>query len=286
MPHALNQQTVLQSCTALPPFPPVVLQILAMVNDPDASLALLARHVETDAVIAGHVLALCNRASHADAQRKPVVDVFTALSLVGLARVRDEVLALRLASFVEDFAAHQQPQAFWAHSLGCAVCGVELAHYTTADVGVDTALISCLLHDIGQLWLQRFAPEGLAQARQAERQGQPIHLAERAVFGVDHGVIGAWLAAHWGLSDEVCQAILQHHAPDAGVPQALVALVHVAEVLSNALQLNADGHGRVTTLSEPSCALLGLDWGPDSQGLFGRIEARSRHAFGSYRTPA
>ena len=108
-------------------------------------------------------------------------------------------------------------------------------------------------------------------------------MAERAVWGVDHGVVGGWLAAHWGLSQEICQAIVQHHAPEAGGQVPLLAVVHVAEVLSNALQLNHTAHCRVTTLSDTSCTLLGLDWGPDSQGLFGRIEARSRHAFGTYR---
>jgi hypothetical protein len=62
----------------------------------------------------------------------------------------------------------------------------------------------------------------------------------------------------------------------------LVAVVHIGEVLNNALNLSHTRPPHVRWISEACCSLLGTDWGPDSQRLFGRIEARSRHAFAPY----
>ena len=281
MATPITQQRVQETCDALPAFPLVVLQILQTLEDPEASLSLLSRQVETDAVIAARVLSLCNRAATAQG-RAPVSDVFTALSLVGMARVREAALTIKLASFMQNMAPTAQ-EYYWSHSLACAVCGVEVAHYTHAEVSVDASLIACLLHDIGQLWLQHFEPAALKAALQAaEERNVEIDVTEREIFGVDHGTIGSWLAKTWGLSDCICQAIACHHAPDAGLPEPLVALVHVSEVLNHALNLSHARTSHVRDISEPCCALLGLDWGDDSHALFGRIEARSRHAFAPY----
>lgn len=283
MAEPVTEARVLATRDALPAFPRVVLQILQTLEDPDASLSLLSSQVETDPVVAARVLALCNRASDSSPGRTPVNDVFTALSLVGLSRVRAVAATIRIASFMQEFAPPDVREYYWSHSLACAVCGVEVAHYTPADVCVDTSLIACLLHDIGQLWLQRFEPEGMQRVlQQAESQNVDIDVAERALWGVDHATIGGWLARSWGLSEPICRAIAFHHAPQQGSPEPLVALVHVSEVLNHALNLSHARKSQVRWISADCCALLGLDWGDDSQGLFGRIEARSRHAFAPY----
>jgi HD-like signal output (HDOD) protein len=282
MPALVTEQRVRETSDALPAFPLVVLQIMQTLEDPEASLSLLSRQVETDAVIAARVLSLCNRAASSQG-RAPVSDVFTALSLVGMARVREAALTIKLASFMQGIAPAAAQEYYWAHSLACAVCGVEVAHYTHADVCVDASLIACLLHDVGQLWLQRFEPEGLKAAlRAAEERDVEIDVTEREIFGVDHGSIGSWLAQAWGLSNSICQGIAHHHAPEAGLPEPLVAVVHVSEVLNHALNLSHARTSHVRGISEACCALLGLDWGDDSHSLFGRIEARSRHAFAPY----
>ena len=280
---AVTEQRVLQTRDELPAFPRVVQQILQTLDDPEVNLSLLARQLETDPVMAAHVLSLCNRASHADRGRAAVSNVFTALSLVGVARVREVALTIRLASFVQDFAPANALAQYWSHSLACAVCGVEVARYTRTDVGVDASLIACLLHDVGQLWLHRFEPEGQRLALlAAEQQDMEIEVAERKLFGVDHATVGGWLARGWGLPTSICDAIAHHHTPDAGLPEPLVAVVHVSEVLNYALNVSHAPRSQVRGISAACCKLLEMDWGDDSQSLFGRIEARSRHAFAPY----
>lgn len=102
--------------------------------------------------------------------------------------------------------------------------------------------------------------------------------AEVEAFGVDHAQVGAWLAGAWGLSEVLAKVIGQHHRPVDFAAEPLVAVVHVGEILSNALDLAQSPHSAVTWLSQECCDVLGLEWGDQAHGLFGRIEARARHA--------
>jgi HD-like signal output (HDOD) protein len=55
---------------------------------------------------------------------------------------------------------------------------------------------------------------------------------EQQLLGTHHGELGARLALHWGLPEEIIAVIRYHHMPenaDAEVGQPLVNLVHLAE---------------------------------------------------------
>jgi HD-like signal output (HDOD) protein len=154
-----------------------------------------------------------------------------------------------------------------------------LALHTPVPVSTSSALIAGLLHDIGQIWLHSFSAEAFRTTwNQALTHNISIEEAEREHFGVDHPTIGAWLAAHWSLPENIGTAIRHHHAPDAALTEPLVPLVHVAEVLSNALDLTSREENRVTSISTAACNALGLTWDDSARSLFGRMEARSRHA--------
>ncbi len=281
MATILTLEQVLARSDALPSFPRVVMQVLQTLDDPDANLNALVTHIEHDPVIAGRVLSLANRAASAKGGRSAVTDIFTAISLIGLMRVRETVLLISLADFLKTMgrAGNGTPAHFWEHSVGVGVAALQLASHSQTPMGLDSALISGLLHDVGQLWLYRFEASLFDDSLQAAHaRGVECDVTERERFGVDHGTIGSWLATDWGLPSDIANAVARHHAPDTAANEPLVAVVHVAEVLSHALNVTHSEHSRVTAISAASCETLGLCWGDDSQSLFGCIEARSRHA--------
>jgi hypothetical protein len=105
-----------------------------------------------------------------------------------------------------------------------------------------------------------------------------ITLLEEQAFGVSHAQIGDWLTRAWQLPNEVSNAIRWHHSPEESAELTpLIALVHVAEVVSNALELGSGDCSRVSYLSPLACDVLGVSWKEGAHALFGRIEARSRY---------
>ncbi len=275
----ITRDHVIAKSADLPTFPLVIERILSTLEDPDANLNALVSYIEHDPVVAGHVLSMANKAGTSRYGGARINDIFTAISLIGLARVREAAIVMSLSKVFEGLQPPGTHDYFWRHSVAVGVCSVELAHWTQATLSVDTALIAGLLHDVGQLWLQRFEPSAFNHAMsEAVRQGVETVVTEREALGIDHCTIGGWLAQSWGLSEPITSAIVHHHTPEGVAAQPLAAVVHVAEVLSNALDLTHSANSRVTRISAASCATLGLQWGDDSHRLFGRIEARSRQA--------
>ncbi len=275
----ITREEVIESSNALPGFPLVIKQILATIDDPEANTEMLAGYIEHDPVIAARVLSLANAAATGTRRQTSTHDIFTAASLIGMNRVREMALLAGMSGFMGALAPAGLAASFWQHSVAVGVCSEELALHTVAPASASAALIAGLLHDIGQLWLHRYDAESFHSAwTHALVHDVGIEQAERERFGVNHSMIGAWLAEYWALPANIVAAILHHHAPDAALREPLVPLVHVAEVLSNALDLTGREENRVTWISSAACKALGLTWDESARTLFGRMEARSRHA--------
>lgn len=284
MARQISQDEVVASRDSLPSFPRVIEDILVTLDDPDANINLLVSHVERDPVLAARIFSQANAAASRTRHHATVRDLYTATSLIGLTRLRQATIMTRLAGFLRSVLPPGFAPGFWEHSTAAGISAQQLAAYIRQPG--DTALITGLLHDIGQLWLARTEPEAFFTAwHAAANHTKTIETAEQECFGVDHAVIGAWLAESWGLPKVICDAIHHHHAPDNGPADILVPLIHVAEVLSNALDLSASGSARVSYLSAKACERLGLKWDESAHTLFGRIEAVSHFVAGYFRPP-
>ncbi len=294
MATMLTRELVLARSKALPAFPRVIAEIMATIDDPDANLKLLVRHIEHDPVVAGRVMALANTAAASRGREGGVRDIYTATSMVGLARIRELAVIASFIGFARDIAPAAMA-SYWQHSVAVGVCAEELARYASVPVSTSSALIGGLMHDIGQLWLCRFEPAAIAgSSGEALARKVGIEVVERERFGVDHAAIGAWLAQGWSLPENIVAAIAAHHAlaGDSGATEGagaaagvakmadnpLLAVIHMAETLSNALDLAGREENRVSRVSASACQLLGLSWGEEIRPLLGRVEGRARHA--------
>lgn len=279
MGQSITRELVLSRIDALPAFPKTVQEILATVDDPDSSMSVLSHAIGRDPAITGRVLAAANKAASGSRRSTSVDDIYTATSLVGMQQVRDIAILSSLTNFVGNISGSMDAAELWRHSVGVGVCAQEMALCVDADISVNQALIAGLLHDIGQLWLLQHDHEAYAGGwESAVRHGWDIRRAEQEIFGADHAQIGAWLATAWSLPLDISAAIAAHHAPDElSQSSPLVALIHVAEVVSNALELGGNRMSRVTYISPKACRQLGLAWDDSIRPVFGRIEARARH---------
>lgn len=278
--HAITRDEVVERSKALPEFPLVISRILETLDNPQANMNELVNHIKHDPVIAARILMLANAVAAKQAHSvSNICNIYSAASLIGLNQIRRIVLTDSIAGFIGKLPPDKIPSAFYRHSVAVSVCGEELAHHTSQTELSEAALIAGLLHDVGHLWLNNFKTESFHKiCERAFVQDIRIEDAEGEYFGVDHATIGFWLAEDWLLPTGIGTAIRYHHNPDSGLPVPLVALVHVAEVLGNALELAVGHKNRVFTLSARVCRMLGLTWNADARQLFGRIEARSRYA--------
>jgi putative nucleotidyltransferase with HDIG domain len=203
----------------LPSLPSAYRDITLCLQRPDASIAEVARIVDSDLVMTAMVLKLANSAFFGARQSFRTAE--RAVSFLGINTIAGLVLA---HSLFNEFDAAKNSDLnlgfLWAHSLQVAT-GVRalavLENWSTAHV--EEAYLAALLHDIGCL---------VVETRPA-RDNTP------AADATDHAEAGAYLLGLWGFSDSLIEAIAFHHTPSkaAGNELGLPGLLHVADRLAH-----------------------------------------------------
>lgn len=271
---SLDAATVLARVAELPALPAIVGDILGALDDENESTERIVGRIGADPVLVARVLAAANAAGSGAGQR--IGATREAITLLGFDRVRRIVLATALVDRLSPRGGGFEPSTYWRHSIAVALCAQALARELGDDA--ELAFNVGLLHDIGQLFIAFLYPREFAAIRELARQ-QDIDMvdAERAVLGVDHGMIGSLTAAHWKLPAAFAEAIAGHHDPDDKGNEVFGDIVHIAEVLAYALDLGTVAGSVVPALSARAAAHLGVSW-PALAARFPEIEARYRVA--------
>jgi HD-like signal output (HDOD) protein len=246
----------------LPSPSPVVARLSATLGDDDVEVRTIEAIIGQDPVVAGKVIHAANAAAYAS--HTPTASIRAALLRLGVIRVR------RLAMLFGLFNAYpgpRVPEGFWQHSLAVAQLTDLVVQHMTAggNANPDEVFIAGLLHDLGLLVLATHYPREYRAIREAAaEEDKPLDEVEDAVMGIDHGMIGEILAAHWMLPRPACAAIRAHHRIDLAGPdyRQNALIVHLAEAACGHAQLADIGEGVLLRLDDPAVVELGI--GPES----------------------
>lgn len=230
----------------LPALPRTYGALLRALNDPEVSLARMARIVESDVAISAKVLRLVNSAFFG--LMNEIATVKTAVCYLGIEVLKHLVLS------VEVFGVFRVPKPIAGFSMEKLQEHAQLTARIVKRLPVarylgDAAIVAALLHDVGKLVLAARLPEQLAHAlRIASHEGQPLYAVENHLMGFNHAEIGAHLLALWGLPSPIVEAVAYHHAPGRIPPQGFdaVAAVYLADLLAHECET-----GRASTDASP-----------------------------------
>jgi HD-like signal output (HDOD) protein len=201
----------LKAIAQLPPFSPVLNQLIASLASEDIGLAELAGLVEKDTVLAGNVLRLVNSALYA--RRGTVNSVRHAISILGLSKLRNAAMSWSMARM---WNAQKLPPGWSAarfnlHGAASAIVADLLAVEACVEYA-EGAFAAGLLQNVGMLLVARALPEEHARIRQSYLEGtRTLVECEREVTGVDHAELSAETLAHWNLPEPIVQAVRCHH---------------------------------------------------------------------------
>lgn len=216
----------------LPSAPSLYEKLTEELASGEPSLRRVGAIVAQDPAMTAKILQIVNSAFFA--LRRRVSDIDHAVSLLGI----DTIMALVLTTHLFNqgrltSAQSSAVEAIWARSLGVAT----LAKQISLSDGLSRALaqeafLAGLLHDAGKLVFVLNWPERAHEVATGDAA------FEKATFGADHAVVGAYLLSMWGLPDEVVEAVAYHHSPSRAVAKAAPVLtaVHTAHALEVAMQ--------------------------------------------------
>lgn len=194
----------------LPALPQVVNTVLKMADDPTSSPIAMERAIERDTGLTAKLLRVASSSFYGGNQ---VTSVARAISVLGLNTVRSLVLALSMQTMSSSrmVVRNFDKKAYWQHCLATATAARILGKLLM-PLKVEELYSAAMMHDIGLLVLERFAPQVLEQSiKLAMEENIPLEEAERQLFEFDHAEVGKLLADRWDLSPVLSNAIAYHH---------------------------------------------------------------------------
>lgn len=253
-------EQILAAVKDIPPLPAIVPRVMVVLNDPNSSVAALAKVLGSDQAIASKLLRLSNSAFYGFS--KHIGTIHDAVVLLGFKTIKGLIYALSLySSFNEKVGGYKLDKGeLWRHSL-CAAFVAQMISTKTKKGNSEQAFVAGLMHDIGKTILGEFLGNGSEDfAKHAEEEVYFIKIEEE-ILGISHPEIGAKVCEKWNLPQELLDAVKFHHMPsefDGDNP--LVPIVHIADAVCLVLGLGIGTDGLSYPFDEGALKKIGKDW--------------------------
>jgi HD-like signal output (HDOD) protein len=192
----------------LPPFSPVAIQIVQLVNQEDVAVDELSKLISSDQALASTVLTLANSALYS--HRFPVVDILHAINRIGIKNIQGLCLNAAMVGFLGKSLKLPTMRTLWSHNLACGFIAEMLATGTGIDQG--SAFTCGLMHDVGRLALAVLRPNEYMLLLE-KHAGSPASIlqCETEMFGFDHCEAGHELVLSWALPTPFDAVVSTHH---------------------------------------------------------------------------
>ncbi len=254
----IDAKDLISDSLELASLPAVVMTAIDMLNNAGTSASDIGEVISQDPALSIKLLRIVNSAFYGFPSR--IDTISRAITIVGTRELTDLILgssAIQVFSRLPNRLINMRQ--FWEHSLYAGVVARILARYLRAP-NTERCFVTGLLHDIGTLILCRQAPDKTAEALEIARSRHiPLHIAEREVFGFDHGTVGAELMRQWKLPDSFVAAARHHHQPSASENFRLeTATIHLADVITGMVHPAAADTGQPPLLEPGAWELTGL----------------------------
>ena len=240
--------------------PNVFIRINQLVEDPNSSIADIAKAVSQDPSFTVRLLRVANSSFYGFSS---TIDTVTkAVSVIGTSQVRNLALSMSVASSFAGLPNNLVSMAnFWRHSLYCALVARILARQA-GRCDPEAMFTAGLLHDIGELVIFNRLPE---QAKESlllvmdNMDELPVYQAEQQIIGFDHAQVGGELARQWNLPPLLAECIAYHHSiGEAQRYPRETALVHLANILAMMAELDTLEPGDVSPVDPRAWEITGL----------------------------
>ncbi len=242
----------LRKLEGLPTLPPIVQQLNAMIEDERTSLHQIAELVEKDQVLTTKILRIANSAFYGFP--KKVSTVKNAMMLLGINVLKILIMTSSIFEIL-----HKEDVGLWEHSIGVAACSRIIAEKIEFKDPPEIATAG-LLHDLGRVIEKVAFPKEFTIINTLINKGVDPLKAEKAVLGLDHAEIGAYLMRQWNIPDRLIEAVNGHHDIDrAQKYKKEASIIHLADVLIHARGYGQTLFSKVPPLNPKALKLLKLN---------------------------
>ncbi|HEY3278624.1 MAG TPA: HDOD domain-containing protein [Syntrophorhabdaceae bacterium] len=230
----------LETIEMLPTFPDIVGQVKGIIENPSSSASDLAQHMDPSMV--GEVLRIANSAYAGKKSFRKITSLEHAIAVIGLDDLLNIVLHMPFISMTENDDAFDRT-LFITHSILCGAVAKGISA-GTGKGDLNEVYLAGIEHDVGIIVEYRYFPDEWRQIGRLMSSGKSRIEAEREVFSVDHGHIGAALLDLWNTPRPIADCVRFHHQPELAQENIEnVRITHLANDIAKHIDLRRDLKG-------------------------------------------
>jgi len=254
-------EAIVKHETELTSFPDIFFRIKEVLEDESASADTIAKVVSTDMSLSAKLIKLVNSPLYGFPQT--IDSISRAVALVGAKELSTLALGISAINYFKDIPAELvDMQSFWRHSITCGIFSKIIAS-TQAGLSPERFFIAGLLHDVGRLIMFKKLPYASTEAMLFARENSiPMVEAEQSVMGFNHTDISTPLLDSWKFPEGLSGMINYHHSPMEYPNPLEPAIIHIADNLTNAVEVALGGMYVMPGVDEQAWELLGIKADP------------------------
>jgi len=261
----------------LPEIPPIVSELNEVIADPVASADDIAQIVSKSPSLTAILLKIVNSAFYGFPAS--IDSISRAVTLIGTREISSLALGISTIKIFQDIPKTLiDMKLFLQHSLACGIVSRILA--ATMNIPqTEQLFISGLLHDLGRLIVYKYYPDQAKSMLNRAIEAENLLFKEESVdFGYNHTHLGRYLMTQWKLPLILENNVYYHHNPSEAVSPVMPAIVHLADIIVNALGFGNSGESFVPSLDAKAWDTLTL-----SPACFENIIEQTTHQFNALK---
>jgi HD-like signal output (HDOD) protein len=229
--------TLKNKVKSIPSLPSIVVKIIQVVQDNNASSEELNKYVSLDVGFTAKILKIANSSFYGSS--KHVCSTREAIDILGITTIRGLVLSSEIFKVFATQSSEKNVfnyEKFWQHTILTAI-GADFLYELLNNKKNDCLYSAAILHNMGKIMLARYDVNNYKKACDNivdYLDFKTNYELEKKYCGVSHTEIAHLVASDWNLPDEILDIILYHHNPEGSEKYKLsCTMIYIADVLAN-----------------------------------------------------
>ena len=262
----------------LPEIPSVVSELNEIIANPLSSAEDIANVANNSPSLTATLLKIVNSALYGCPSR--IEKLSQAVTYIGTKEIYGLALYISVISIFRKIPKEIiNIYAFLRHSIACSITARILAAHKNLPQ-TEQLFVSGLLHDLGRVLLFVYFPEDSRNILSYSRDSDKLLFeVENEYLGCNHTHFGKHLTQNWNLPPTLEDNIFYHHNPSAAQHKISATIVHLADIIVNALGIGSSGEQFVPPLDYKAWDDLGL-----ANSVFEVTVKQAIHQFNSLET--
>ena len=263
---------------SLPEIPSIVSELNEVIGNPISSAEDIANVVNKSPSLTATLLRIVNSALYGCPSK--IDKVSQAVTLIGTKEIFGLALGISVISIFKKIPKDIiNMYSFLRHSIACGIIARILAAHKNLQ-HTEQLFVSGLLHDLGRVLLYIYFPDdSLRIMNNSLKSDKLLYEEEDDYLGCNHTHIVQYLMQQWKLPLALENNVFHHHNPSEAQNPVPATIVHLADILVNALGLGSSGERFVPPLDNAAWEELDV-----STSSFQVVIKQAEHQFYSLET--